>query len=402
MKLTKFMAFLSASLLFITFTSCCKDDKNEPGIVDESRPIDEAIVGNWLLASSTAEEWTVYEFTKGGLVSSEWFVNNSLLTGSGTYFTNKGNATLTGTIFDDRGKQIRLDWEMTSSQIFQVDLKIFGGQDGNQLIGTTSLYKILGSQEYTTGTNLIPDYRGYTGTKDCSNFLSLDEDIITANVSSGEIECINEGQTFITFDTPVGKAVLKITVVQSDEPLPLAENILGTWVTDYTTNGWTWERDTFGPDGYYYAQWSREVIHPTSNESAQGTYTTDEAKKIIYVQAETPYHKKLTAEYRITQIDRYSFNTDIYSGGDKTQSFYYQKVLTTVSIDPTFTSQPDYQSLVGRSRISGYNSHDTKVATVNPTTGLITAISPGITYIDVITNQGTAVVEVEVVTKAIP
>ena len=58
--------------------------------------------------------------------------------------------------------------------------------------------------------------------------------------------------------------------------------------------------------------------------------------------------------------------------------------------------------MVGSSQITGYNSHDEKIATVDQTTGQITGVSKGITYIDVITNNGTGVIEVNVSGGAIP
>lgn len=396
MKQIKLTSAFLVLIMALVITSC-HDENDEPEIIQTPTTLSEGIVGEWLLASSDDQEWTVYEFKQSQQMTSEWFVNNALVSGVGSYFTNDEKLSITGTINDGRGNYIYIDWIAKEIQAYQIDIDIYGGADGNQLVSSNSLYKIVGTQEVEYNSTFDPDYRKFTGTNECSGFTSMDESIVSVN-SSGTIECVGAGSTYIIFNTPAGHACLKIVV--SDKVLTFSENILGTWVTD--NKGYLWERDVFGQDGYFYAQWSREVIYPTSDESAQGNYTINEANKTITVSAKTPYGQRHNSEYRITKIDRFSFNADTYSGGDKTGTFYYQRILSSIQIDPNGSEQPNYSGLVGFSKISGYNSHDEKIATVDKTTGLITAISKGITYIDVITNNGTGVIEVNVSGGAIP
>ena len=372
----------------------CKKDKDEPAIPQDTIKLSEGIVGNWLLASSTTEEWSTYDFKKSQQINAEWFADNILRLGSGMFFTNEEKSSLTATLSAGSGKEVYLDWIAKKIQAFQIDIEMYGGKDGNEFVGNNSLYKIVGEQEIEEDATIKIDYRKFTGTKECSDFVSLDESIVTVSADGG-IVCKGSGNTFIVFSTPAGKAAIKIKAL--DKILTFAENMLGTWVTD--VKGYMWERDVFGEDGYFYSQWSREVIFPTTNESAQGTYTIDEANKIIYVSAKTPYNQRLNVEYRITKIDKFSFDTDVYAGGDKTGVFYYQRVLSSVTVAPNSTVQPNYLALVGSSIISGYRSHEEKIATVDEETGSIKGISGGMTYIDVVTNNGTGVVEVSVDTN---
>lgn len=390
MKLSHISITLLLALSAVATATSCKDDKEE--IIDpiQSQPVAEAIVGKWLLASSTADEWTVYEF-KNFQMTSEWMSDGIVRSGSGRYFTNDEKASLTGTIADGNENYRYLDWRITGVSAFQLNLNLYGG-DGNQLIGTDALYRIIGAQESERGTRFTPDYKVLAGTPDCSEFISLDETVVKVNAVSGEIECLAEGSTFIVFTTPAGKGVLTVSV--KDKIMSLLENLQGTWVVDIVGN--EWERDYFGPNGYFYSQWSRQIIYPTSGESAQGTYSVDEAKKIIYVNARTPYNQPLSAEYRITSIDRFSFNADIFSGGDQTGVYYYQKILESITLAPGKTAFPDYSALVGTVSIAGFNSHEEKTATVNQASGLITAVAKGITYIDVRTPLGVGVIEVNV------
>lgn len=377
-------------LMILALITGCNGEKDGPNIPGPAT-ISEGIIGKWLLATSTDKEWTVYEFKESQQMTSEWFVNNTLISGGGSFFTNDEKSSLTGSINYDRGNYVYFDWIVNKIQAFQVDIDVYSGDDGNQYLFTSSLYRIVGEVEGEQGSSFKPEYHKMIGTDDCSDFSAIEGSIVSVN-EDGEIECLESGSTYVTFNTPAGRAAVRIIVL--DKRLSFSENILGAWVTD--NKGFVWERDVFGEDGYFYAQWSREVIYPTSDESAQGKYTVNEAEKIISISAKTPYNQKLNVQYHVTQIDRFSFNADIYSGGDKTGTYYYQRVLSSLTIGSGNSEQPNYNALVGSYRITGFHSHDDKVATVDEKSGLIKGISKGMTYIDVITNNGTGVVEVTV------
>ena len=367
----------------------CGEDK--PKSAEEVMPVSSSIKGNWLLASSNASEWTTFDFQSSGSVSAEWLNNGKIQTALGSYFSNDEMASVTGSYAVSANDYKYIDWIVKSIQPYQLDIEVYS-KDGNDLIMTTSIYKILTNLEVENGKDLSPDYRGITGSNKYSDFTSLNSDIAKVDSNTGVIESISEGKTFITYKTEGGTAAICVNVRKDALP-SLSENILGTWVTD--VKGYIWERDVFGPDGYFYANWSREGIYPTSNESAQGTYTINEKDMIIIATGETPSGQRLNPEYRIQSIDRFSFYTFIYSGGDKVGEFEYQRMIDSITMKIGSETQPDYESLIGGYRVNGFSSHDNPIATVDDN-GKITAIAIGMTYIDVETNQGTAVVEVNV------
>jgi len=393
-NLKKHLWALCAAILGFGFTSCDGNDgpdgpNNGPN-PNEAMPIEQTIPGKWLLGTSDAAEWTTYEFQSSGLVTAEWYTTRGSQTGTGMYFTSDEKATLTASIDLGNENYKYIDWVIKSLQAYQMDIEIYG-KNGNDLIQTTSIYKILSEKEVEKGKVDSPDYRGMCGSNSYSEFRSLDPEIVSVNEESGELTALKSGKTFVIFNAPRGYAAVSVNVVEKNRPL--SENILGTWVTD--VKGYVWERDVFGPDNYFFANWSREVIYPTDNESAQGSYNVDDTTNIIKISAKTPYNQILNVDYHIKEMDRFSFYTHVYSGGDKTGEFYYQRMIESKKLKVGETFLPEYLKLTDNIAINGYKSHKTDIATVDDH-GTITAVSSGITYIDVKTNQGAAVIEIDV------
>lgn len=391
-RLEKIMAMLFAAVLLLANTSCNDDDPEAP---TPSEPLSTSMMGEWLLASSDASQWTTYEF-KSASLHSQTFTNGFRNEWVGHYSINEEAKVISGMVQDSRGSVTYIDWRLNDVKALQMDIDIYGNS-GNTLIGSSSLNKILSTQEMEEGASLKPDYQRYTGSGSVSGFRSIDESIVKVDDASGELTAVGEGTTFICFNTAGGTAALRVNVAASE--LVLSNNILGTWITEIEDQ--MWERDTFGEDGYFFAEWSRKIIYPTDGETAQGTYTVNDKTNIIAVRATTPYGQVLNSEYRIKSFDRFSFKVDAYSGNVFSGSLYYQRRLSSETIAPGATLQPNYQSLVGNTEIRGYKSHDNSVAAVSPT-GEITAVNNGTTYIDVDTPQGVGVVEVIVKDDSIP
>lgn len=77
-------------------------------------------------------------------------------------------------------------------------------------------------------------------------------------------------------------------------------------------------------------------------------------------------------------------------------NYTVHKLLDTVNLEIGESVTPDYASLTDGYAITGYSVHDKSVATVDATTGTITAVGSGRTYVDVATSAGTAVVEIKI------
>lgn len=390
-RLEKIMAMLFAAVLLLANTSCSDDDPEAP---TPSEPLSTTLIGEWLLASSDASQWTTYQFTKSQL-SFQLYRDGFHNEGTGMYFISEDKNVITASMVDSRGNNTYIDWKVTGVKMTQIDIDIYG-EEGNVLIGSSSLYKIVYSQEMGVEDSLTPEYRKYVGTNDISGYRSMDESIVKADGVSGKLTAVGEGTTFICFDTPQGTAAMRVNVTAST--LVLSQTIIGTWVIE---DGITWERDTFGENGYFFGEWSRKIIYPTDGETAQGSYKVDDKTNVIYVTAKMPNGETLNPECRITEYSRFDFRADIYADNVFSGSYFYQRRIGEEELAPGSTVMPDYQSLVGNKEIRGYKSHDNSVATVSPT-GEITAVNNGTTYIDVDTPQGVGVVEVIVKDDSIP
>lgn len=158
------------------------------------------------------------------------------------------------------------------------------------------------------------------------------------------------------------------------------------WVYDNPNTG-VWEEMNVLAGGIMYY----------SNSNSWGTNFTNKDVKCNYVynvdnNAFIVTTEKLgTTEGIITKWNKYSFTWKIVNG-----SFEYGMLLETYTLKTGETLTPQYQSMVGDATIIGYSSHNTAIADVNSRTGEVVAKQTGRTYIDVVTDKGTAVVEIVV------
>ncbi len=168
-------------------------------------------------------------------------------------------------------------------------------------------------------------------------------------------------------------------------PILKTEDLVGTWVYDCQEEN-TRESITFTATGmlYYHS------ITSGIESSGSGRYFLGEDNCITgtYTISGRNYNLNMTAvdfnEYRI----RFLFN-------DLGFEYEYAKLLTEVELDYGETLVPNYDSYVNHPILS-YFSHEDKIAQVDAKTGKITAMSEGVTYVDVVTELGTAVIKVSV------
>lgn len=160
------------------------------------------------------------------------------------------------------------------------------------------------------------------------------------------------------------------------------------WVYDHPEIP-RWEEWNVFDDGVMYLSNSESFnSHITiTNENVKCTYAYNNPNKGFIITTE----KLGTTEGIITSWNKYEFTWKTASG-----NFKYSLLLHTYSINSPETFTPDYASLVTDASITGFSSHNNKIAEVNANTGEITAISGGRTYIDVITTKGIAVIEINV------
>jgi hypothetical protein len=106
----------------------------------------------------------------------------------------------------------------------------------------------------------------------------------------------------------------------------------------------------------------------------------------------------MTVVMAMSAISKYSFTAKFYlTDGQSTGTFTYAKELGSIELKEGETILPEYETLVESGTvITKFHSHNSNVAEVNSETGEIKAKMGGRTYVDVVTEDGTAVVEVVV------
>jgi len=384
MKKINFSKWILLVVLSIVTFSCSKEDKNEEP--DELTDVAHNIIGKWLLASSDAENWATYEFTETCRLNVEMTQNGHFITGFGFYSVDESKGTVIGSYTNDRGKTSYVDWLVKDSKAFQINYDLYDNQD---YVGESSIYRLLANIQVEVGDSMTPDYRGYTGQKSNTGFRSLNNDIVAVDELTGEIVGEKEGVTFVLFNTSEGTAVLKIEVIEGVKTL--SELIVGTWIYDYRVDH-EWQRTIFNSDGTISVEWGLDN-NALIGGYAEGTYTVSDDKLILKTKATDG--TLFDQEWRIEEMNYFDCSYSCYNSGTFVGKYIGQRMLQSVVLSPRGTNMPDYQALVGTAQIQDYKSHNEKVAKVSDN-GEITAVAKGRTYIDVNTNKGSGVIEVNV------
>lgn len=372
----------------IIIVSCSGSDPKQDD--DKTVEVGKSLIGKWLLSTSDSNNWLAFEFTESMRVNTEIARQGYYGNGTGFYAINKDQ--ITGNYITDRSQTFYINWYVTEIQDLEIGLDIY---EETTYIGKGELFKIVAEKELVSGNNVSPSYRDLCGTGEVSDFKSLDENIAHVDPQSGDITGVNEGITFITFNTKKGTAVIKVTVTERKKSF--AELLIGTWVYD-APNENTWERYTYVEGGYLAVQWSTTVGNNVISESGQTTYSiSDETVSFSLKIALGQMNMRMVTE----SINDFNWTYRAFNGSTLSGKFTLQHVLESKNLSPDETVIPDYQSLVGNVTIQGYKSHNESVAKVE-SNGTIKAVSAGRTYIDVETNKGTGVIEIEVDGGAIP
>ncbi len=386
MKRILFWMLIALSPMLIV--SCSDKENEEPSV--PTLDVAKSIVGTWLLSTSDADNWISYEITESSRVNVE--IAQSGYYGTGTGYYSVENDKFSGSYTTDRKQTYYIDWFVTEIKPFEIALKIY---DENTLVGNASLYRVLSNLEIEAGNSNRPDYRGFCGTNNVSNFAVLDNTIAKVDANSGEITGLKEGITFVTFTTPNGVGVLKVSVVGEIKTFP--ELLAGTWVYDNPSEK-VCERYAYAENGYVSVQWTTNDDVYNFNESARGMYTIDGQTVSFTLSIDVgQMNMRMVTE----SINDFNWTYGAYDGSHYLGKYTAQRLLYSVTLSPEGTKLPDYHSLVGTAEIQSYKSHNETVATVNAS-GEITARSKGRTYIDVNTDKGSGVIEVYVDGGAIP
>ncbi|MCM1439389.1 MAG: hypothetical protein NC131_09365 [Roseburia sp.] len=169
------------------------------------------------------------------------------------------------------------------------------------------------------------------------------------------------------------------------------DQLVGQWVYDHSEEG-VWETQKFLPSGVFY-YWNKVSGGWKFQNTANGGRFWIEDNDRVTCQYSL---NGISAQIKMTikSISDYSYTAE-YNDGATLGIFTYARLLDNLQLKPGESATPEYNILVKPS-IQGLKSHNTSIALVDPTSGEITGVKSGHTYVDVMTDQGTAVIEVVV------
>ena len=389
-------------LLFILCTvlfSCCDSTTD---IIPES-DISEEIVGEWVYDNPEENVWQSMKFVAEG--SFFCYSDNKSNWTERLKRINEGIYGVKGLVISGANGTTYLD--MTVS-------KINGYQFTGRLNETTvdfTFHKVVRRIHLNFGESFQPEYLELVDAN-IIGYKSHDEGIAVIDEATGEITAMaNNGRTYVDIITESGTAVVKVMVGKindgdeeeispigkknvgtiNDPSLNLSKAIIGKWIWDASYC----EEMNFLENGKIYYS-NIDVARGIYNENASGDYTIDDDNDRITLKVVPNGGTQMTVIYEIKAINKFSFTAKFYlTNGETTGTFTYARQIDSIELGDDETRQPDYKSIVGEGTIiTGYKSHNSKIVEVDSATGELTAKMGGKTYVDIITDEGTAVIEV--------
>ena len=177
--------------------------------------------------------------------------------------------------------------------------------------------------------------------------------------------------------------------------------IVGEWVVDYAEDspeGYSWEIVKFLDSGVmYFSNYSekKDIYHNYVN----GEYSVED--NIVATNCQLGFsdiYKTQNSDIKVLNINEYEMTAELVVHDDLSKHIannHYKKVVGSIEIGHEET-KPDYQKMCTSGNILGYKSHNGYIVNVNEKTGEIKGVWAGSTYVDIITDKGTAVLYVSV------
>lgn len=262
------------------------------------------------------------------------------------------------------------------------------------------------------GESVIPPYADLVDAE-VIGYKSHDEDIAFVDTNTGEITAMaNNGRTYVDIVTTNGTAVVKVMVGKVDDgdeaeispivekpvilpkpELDLEKAIVGRWIWDKNY----WEVINFYEDGkvsYSNMDPSRGIY----NENADGSYSIDKDNNILTLRVRPNGAIPMTVLMEVKSINKYSFTAKSFIvDGESTGTYTYSKQIGYLEIKKGEVMLSHFEEFVEKgTAIIGIKSHNPDIAEIDSETGELIGKRGGRTYVDVITDEGTAVVEVNV------
>lgn len=386
------------------YCSCDKDDSNSSGIEIPEKDIAEDIIGEWVYDHPEEDAWQSMKFVAEG--SYFCYSDNKENWSNKLKDINKGNYGVKGMVVSAANGATYLDMTVSKINGYQFTARL------NETTVDFTYHKVVMRTHLNYGESVLPPYKELVDTAIIS-YKSHDEGVAIVDNSTGEITAVaNNGRTYVDIVTSNGTAVIKVMigkindgdeaevspiekkVVTPPQPiLNLPKAILGKWIWDSSY----WESINFLENGKVYYS-NADAARGIYNENASGEYTIDTSTNRLTLKVLPTGGTQMTVVMAMTAISKYSFTAKFYlTDGQSTGTFTYAKQLGAIELKGGETVLPEYEKLVESGTVvTKYQIHNNKIAEVNSETGEITAKKGGRTYVDIVTEDGTAVLEVNV------
>ena len=393
---------LFCAVCICTLFSCDDDSKNDSTIEIPEVDIADEIIGEWVYDNPVEGSWQSMKFVAEG--SFFCYSDNKDNWSTVLKDINKGNYGVKGMAVSANNGSTYLDMIVS---------KINGYQFTTRLHETTLdilFHKVVMRTHLNFGESIIPPYNELVDTT-IVEYKSHDESIAIVDSSTGEITAVaNNGRTYVDIVTNSGTAVIKVmigkvndgdeseispiknkTITPPQPILNLPKAILGQWIWD----GSYWESIKFLENGKVYYS-NIDASRGIYNENAPGEYTIDTTNNRLTLKVLPTGGTQMTVVMAMTAISKYSFTAKFYlTNGQSTGTFTYSKQLNSVELKGGESLLPEYETFMEEGTvITGYKSHNSQIVEVNSDTGELTAKMGGRTYVDIVTEDGTAVIEV--------
>ena len=393
---------LFCAVCICTLFSCDDDSKNDSTIEIPEVDIADEIIGEWVYDNPVEGSWQSMKFVAEG--SFFCYSDNKDNWSTVLKDINKGNYGVKGMAVSANNGSTYLDMIVS---------KINGYQFTTRLHETTLdiiFHKVVMRTHLNFGESIIPPYNELVDTT-IVEYKSHDESIAIVDSNTGEITAVaNNGRTYVDIVTNSGTAVIKVmigkvndgdeseispiknkTITPPQPILNLPKAILGQWIWD----GSYWESIKFLENGKVYYS-NVDASRGIYNENAPGEYTIDTTNNRLTLKVLPTGGTQMTVVMAMTAISKYSFTAKFYlTNGQSTGTFTYSKQLNSVELKGGESLLPEYETFMEEGTvITGYKSHNSQIVEVNSDTGELTAKMGGRTYVDIVTEDGTAVIEV--------
>lgn len=180
----------------------------------------------------------------------------------------------------------------------------------------------------------------------------------------------------------------------NEEPAPvskaIAKNIVGKWLLA-SSDSENWVSYEFTESARINAEYMTDGHHSTGT----GWYAIDESKAAVSGSYTSELNETMYIDWIVEKIGAFQIDFKLYDNNTYLGTSSINRILSTVEVETKSSSTPDYRTICGNGNVSNFNSLDPNIAIVS-SSGEISGISEGTTFISFTSTNGKAAVQVTV------